>query len=158
MQLLCLLYTTIYVSCPTPRYQLENSPPKQKLTEEKLALILKMLKSVSTGERVRYQDNVFTALEQRLCKQEPFVTCLQWFVEVVLQRSDVVNVCKQGSFSAKELVAIFKVSVGVPGLLCFICFHVMIVVTLACTCTCSFNCSTKTIRYRCVSCINKQCD
>ncbi|XP_064386073.1 calcium-dependent secretion activator 2-like isoform X3 [Halichondria panicea] len=93
----------------TARYQLENSPPKQKLTEEKLGMIVRTLKSVSAGEKVRSQDNALTALEQRLCKQEQFVLCVQWYAEVVLSRNDVVNVCTQGSFSAKELVYIFKV-------------------------------------------------
>ncbi len=94
------------------RYQLENTPPKQKLTEEKLGMIIRTLKSVSAGEKVRSQDNVLTALEQRLCKQEQFLLCLQWYLEMVLGRADVVNVCTQGSFSAKELVCIFKVRVS----------------------------------------------
>ncbi len=91
------------------RFQLENTPPKQKLTEEKLGMIVRILKSVVSGERLRLQDNVFTAMEQRLCKLEEFVECLKWYVDVVLARPDLQKVCQQGSFSAKELVFIFKV-------------------------------------------------
>ncbi len=95
----------------TCRYQLENTPPKQKMTEEKLGMILRILKSVVSGERLRLQENVFTAMEQRLCKQEEFIECLKWYMEVVLARPDVQSVCKQGCFSAKELVYIFRVHV-----------------------------------------------
>lgn len=86
-------------------------------------MIVRILKSVVSGERLRLQDNVFTALEQRLCKQEEFVECLKWFAEGVLVRPDVQQVCSQGSFSAKELVYIFKV-----------CIHTQLYTTTCSTC------------------------
>ena len=92
----------------TARYQLENSPPKQKLTEERLKQITKTLNSTLAGDRLRYQD--LTPAEQKTCSDPMFNECVQWYVDVVLERNDIISVCQNGSFSAKELVAIFKVS------------------------------------------------
>ena len=79
------------------------------MTEEKLGQIVRTLKSVSAGEKIRHHDNI-SASEIKLCKDEEYLACLRWYLEVVLQRSDVIKMCKDGSFSARELVSVFKVS------------------------------------------------
>lgn len=96
------------------KYQLENSLPKQKMTEERLKQISKTLNSTLAGERLRYQD--LTPSEQRKCTDPKFLECLHWFVTAVLDRDDIINVCRNGSFSAKELIAIFRVSFFVSHL------------------------------------------
>lgn len=93
------------------KYQLETAPPKPKLNEDRLQSVIDIL------ETCRNQDwDVLTKLavsinnaETKCLQSERFLNCLDWYMDNVLDRGDVVTMSKNGSFSVKELESIFKV-------------------------------------------------
>ena len=91
------------------KHQIETSALKPKLNEEHFKSIVQTLNSLLQGERhSRYHDSLLTTQEQVVAKNQSFLDCLQWYVDVVLQREDVIEMCKTGRFSTKELENIFK--------------------------------------------------
>ena len=91
------------------KYQLETSPPHQKLNVTSFKQIRTVLKSLSDGTREWYQETMLTPMEQRLSRDTHFLECIDWYLDNVLQRADLITKCESGDLSVKELEYIFKV-------------------------------------------------
>ena len=91
------------------KHQLETSPPPQKLNEHRYLQICSVLKSIVDGKHDWYQETMLTPVEQRFSRDEQFLECVEWYIENVLKRNDVIQKCHTGGFSVKELEYIFKV-------------------------------------------------
>ena len=91
------------------KYQLETSPPHQKLNATSFKQIRSVLESLRDGTRDWYQETMLTPAEQRFSRDPQFLECVDWYLENVLQREDLVRKCESGELSVKELEYIFKV-------------------------------------------------
>ena len=91
------------------KHQLETSPPPQKLNEHRYQQISSVLKSLVDGKHDWYQETMLTPAEQRFSRDEQFLECVEWYIENVLKRKDIIQKCHTGGFSVKELEYIFKV-------------------------------------------------
>ena len=91
------------------KYQLETSPPHQKLNATSFKQICTVLESLSDGTREWYQETMLTPVEQRLSRDRHFLECVDWYLDNVLQREDLITKCESGDLSVKELEYIFKV-------------------------------------------------
>ena len=93
------------------KYQIETTPPRTKLNDERFKLIYRILKAtVESTEREGWDgDSKLTNQEKDVIQGQGFLECVRYMLQVVLVRPDVVQMCNSGSFSVKELESIFKV-------------------------------------------------
>ena len=93
------------------KYQLETAPPKPKLNEARFTGIVDILETCRNQdwEIIAKSAVSITPAESKCLRGEKFLNCLDWYMDNVLARSDVVSMSKNGSFSVKELESIFKV-------------------------------------------------
>ena len=93
------------------KYQLETAPPKPKLNEDRFQNVVEMLDACRNQDWEMIQRMVVSlnSAETKCLHGERFLNCLDWYMDNVLEREDVVAMSKNGSFSVKELEAIFKV-------------------------------------------------
>ena len=90
------------------KHQIETSPPKQKLNLERFRQIKRMLTIIQSGERHRSHDTFLTHQEQVTLHDQGFLTCLNWFVDILNLRTEIEEMCVDGRFSVKELESIFS--------------------------------------------------
>jgi hypothetical protein len=93
------------------KYQLETAPPKPKLNEARFTGIVDILETCRNQdwETIAKSAISISAAENKCLRGEKFLNCLDWYLDNVLARSDVVSMSHSGSFSVKELESIFKV-------------------------------------------------
>lgn len=93
------------------KYQIENCPPPAKLNSERFGHIYRTLRAtVEDFQKIaRECQSKLTAQENDIAKSKNFRFCVQWMLDVVLACPEVVDMIKNGGFSAKELEAIFKI-------------------------------------------------
>ena len=93
------------------KYQLETAPPKPKLNEGRFQGVLDILE-VCRGqdwETLARSAISLSPTESKCARNEKFLNCLDWYMDNVLGREDVVAMSHSGSFSVKELESVFKV-------------------------------------------------
>lgn len=93
------------------KYQLETAPPKPKLNEERFKNVVEMLDACRNQNWDVIQRSAISlnGIEYKCIQSEKFQNCLDWYMEHVMEREDVVQMSKSGSYSVKELESIFKV-------------------------------------------------
>ncbi|CAI8056575.1 Calcium-dependent secretion activator 1 [Geodia barretti] len=93
------------------KYQLETAPPKPKLNEARFTGIVDILETCRNQdwEIIAKSAISISAAENKCLRGDKFLNCLDWYLDNVLARSDVVSMSHSGSFSVKELESIFKV-------------------------------------------------
>lgn len=93
------------------KYQLETAPPKPKLNEERFKAIVELLDSCRNQDWDKFTPAALSInnSETKCLRSEKFLNCLDWYMDNVLGRDDVITMSKNGSFSVKELESIFKV-------------------------------------------------
>ena len=93
------------------KYQLETAPPKPKLNEERFQNIVQILDVCRDQDWEKFTPSSLSLNggETKCLRSEKFLNCLDWYMDNVLGRDDVVTMSKNGSFSVKELESIFKV-------------------------------------------------
>lgn len=93
------------------KYQLETAPPKPKLNEDRFRGVIEMLDTCRNQDwdAVTRSAVSINNAETKCLRSEKFLNCLDWYVDNVLGRDDVVTMSKNGSYSVKELESIFKV-------------------------------------------------
>lgn len=93
------------------KYQLETAPPKPKLNEARFKGIVDILETCRNQEweTVTRSAVSLSQAENKCLRSEKFLNCLDWYMDNVLARDDVVSMSHGGSFSVKELESIFKV-------------------------------------------------
>ena len=93
------------------KYQLETAPPKPKLNEERFKNVVEMLDACRNKNWDVIQRSAISlnGIEYKCIQSEKFQNCLDWYMEHVMEREDVVRMSKSGSYSVKELESIFKV-------------------------------------------------
>lgn len=93
------------------KYQLETAPPKPKLNEERFKNVVEMLDACRNKNWDVIQRSAISlnGIEYKCIQSEKFQNCLDWYMEHVMEREDVVLMSKSGSYSVKELESIFKV-------------------------------------------------
>lgn len=92
------------------KHQLETSPPKLKLNMERFRQVCHVLQLCLDREPEAIRQEVILSHSETKCsRNEKFLNCLQWYIDNVMQRDDVISACHTGGFSIRELDAIFKV-------------------------------------------------
>lgn len=93
------------------KYQLETAPPKPKLNEERFQNIVQLLDTCREQDWDKFMPSSLSLNggETKCLRSEKFLNCLDWYMDNVLGRDDVISMSKNGSFSVKELESIFKV-------------------------------------------------
>ena len=109
-----LLYLTVARCIAYPfnaKYQLETAPPKPKLNENRFRSVTEMLGACREMNLDVIQRSAvsLSGVEYKCLQSDRFQNCLEWYMDNVLEREDVVRMCKSGSFSVKELESVFKV-------------------------------------------------
>ena len=93
------------------KYQLETAPPKPKLNEDRFKNVVAILDACRNQDWDKFNQSAISinSAETKCLHSEKFLNCLDWYMDNVLDREDVVSMSKSGSFSVKELESIFKV-------------------------------------------------
>ncbi len=93
------------------KHQLETSPLKQKMDATCYSKVCLTLQSCLDGDKFdKIKSEIFLSYpEQKCVRNQHFLMCVEDFMDSVLQRDDVSEMCKNGKFSAKELDNIFRV-------------------------------------------------
>ena len=92
------------------KHQLETSPPKLKLNTDRFDQVCQILQVCLDREHDKIRQEVILSHNELKCtRNSRFLECLQWFGDTVMQREEVIELCKRGGLSVKELDAIFKV-------------------------------------------------
>lgn len=110
-KLLYLMVTRCIAYPFNAKHQLETSPLKQKLNLVRYNKVCQTLQSCVDGNQFdKIKSDIFLSYpEQRCVKNRHFVLCVEEYMNLVLQRDDVSEMCRNGKFSAKELDTIFRV-------------------------------------------------
>ena len=93
------------------KYQLETAPPKPKLNQDRFRGVIAILDTCRNLDWGTLSQSAISlnSAENKCLRSEKFLNCLDWYMDNVLARDDVVAMSNNGSFSAKELESIFKV-------------------------------------------------
>ena len=97
------------------KYQIETTPPRAKLNAARFGSVCRTLRIVAENfEDISWElENKLTNQELDVVRTDDFVRCLRWMNKVVLVRPDIIEICSNGGFSAKELESIFKVKASI---------------------------------------------
>ena len=92
------------------KHQLETSPPKLKLNIDRFRQICRVLQLCLDREQDTIRQEILLSHNETKCsRNDKFLNCLQWYIDNVMQREDVICACTKGGFSVRELDTIFKV-------------------------------------------------
>lgn len=93
------------------KFQIENTPPRAKLSVERFSLMAQVLRlTLDDYDKVVPEFRThLSKQEHNLVKTRAFLDSLRWMLEVIFCHPQVIAKCNEGEFSVKELETIFSV-------------------------------------------------
>ena len=93
------------------KLHIENTPLRAKLNKDRFNQMAQVLHlTLDDYDKIKQEFKLrLSKHEQEVVREELFLDCLRWMLEVVFCRPEVIEMCGKGGFSVKELEVIFSV-------------------------------------------------
>ena len=91
---------------------LDTAPPKPKLNSVMYEKICDVLQLCASHDKSLQHELILTNNELKCIRNQEYHKTIRWYICSILKRHDVMKICCQGGFSARELENIFRVAIS----------------------------------------------